>query len=111
MAKISALPNLSIISGFRGKVDFYINHQTCDPELAGAGIPCARKWPRSPGHLRASAVEAQWADFADASRLWTSLSPEIQDQYNQMATSSGMSGRDLFTRGYITGLYRYEPPA
>jgi len=110
MAKLKVLPSLAIISGFREKVDFYINHQTCDPELKGPGIPCARKWPRSPGHKRAPAVEAQWPAFSNASKLWSTLSPEIQAAYNEMASGTGLSGRDFFTRSYLTGLFRYEFP-
>lgn len=110
MAKLKVLPSLAIISGFRGKIDFYINHQTCDPELKGAGIPCARKWPRSPGHERAPAVEAQWQPFSDSSKLWSTLSPEIQAAYNEMAEGTGLTGRDMFTRSYLTGLFRYDFP-
>lgn len=110
MAKLTALPHMDIISGFRGVIDFYINHQTCDPELKGAGIPCARKWPRSPGHDRAPAVEAQWQAFSDSSKLWSTLSPEIQAAYNEMAQGTGLTGRDMFTRSYLTGLFRYDFP-
>jgi len=110
MAKLKALPSLAIISGFRGKIDFYINHQTCDPELQGTGIPCARKWPRSPGHDRAPAVQAQWQAFSDASKLWATLSDDIQQAYIAMAEGTGLSGRDMFTRSYLTGLFRYDFP-
>lgn len=110
MAKLKVLPHLAIIDGFKGVVDFYVNHQTCDPELKGPGIPCARKWPRSPGHLRAPAVEAQWPAFAYAAAEWNNLSQEIRDAYNEMASGTGLSGRDMFTRSYLTGLYRYEFP-
>ena len=108
MAKLKVLPHLDIIDGFKGKVDFYLNHQTCDPDLKGKGIPCARKWPRSPGHLRAPAVMARWSAFAYSSSEWNNLSPEIQSGYNEMASGTGLSGRDMFTRSYLTGLYRYE---
>jgi len=110
MAKLTALPSLAIISGFRGKIDFYINHQTCHPEFRGAGIPCARKWPRSPGRKRAPAVEAQWQAFSDSSKLWSTLSLEIQAAYNKMAEGTGLTGRDMFTRSYLSGLYRYDFP-
>lgn len=110
MAKLTALPHMDIIDGFKGKVDFYINHQTCDPELKGEGIPCARKWPRSPGHERAPAVMATWEAFAYAAAKWNDLSQEIQDAYREMASGTGLSGRDMFTRSYLTGLYRYPYP-
>lgn len=102
MAKLLNLPSQTIIDGFKGTIDFYVH----------CGVACARSWPRSPGHRRAPAVEAQWADFAYASRIWTQMSAELQAFYNHQAESSRWSGRDLATRGYLANLYRYEftPP-
>ncbi len=97
MAKIGKLPGNRVISGFKGTLDYYI----------WMGIACVRKWPRSPGHKRTPAVQAQWPAFTTASRLWNRLSPEVQDTYKRMAIPMGKSGRDLFTRGYLSGLYRY----
>lgn len=100
MATLTALPETAIISGFKGSVDFYVY----------MGIPVARSWPRSPGRLRAPSVEAQWPVFSYAAKEWNNLSPDVQAAYNELAQSSGLDGRDLFTRGYISGLYRYELP-
>lgn len=108
MAKLKVLPELAIIDGFKGKVDFYLYHPTCDPSLKGPGIPVARKWPRSPGHLRAQAVMDQWSDFSYAASAWNLLSEEIQSAYRALAVGSGLSGRDLFSRSYLSGLYRYD---
>lgn len=108
MAKLTGMPSLAIIDGFRGKIDFYQYHPTCDPENRGEGVAVARKWPRSPGHLRSAAVMAQWADFSYSSGAWLLLSKEIQEAYLALAAGSGLSGRDLFTRSYLSGLYRYE---
>lgn len=110
MATLKTLPHQDIISGLKGKIDFYVYHASKDPELRGKGTVCARKWPRSPGHKRAPAVEAQWPAFTYAASHWTNLSQEIQDAYNEMATGTGLSGRDMFTRSYLTGLYRYDFP-
>jgi len=93
MAKLTALPSLAIISGFKGKIDFYL----------WMGIPVARKWPRSPGHKRAPAVEAQWADFATASRLWGEMSQELQDAYIESAHGTTLSGRDLAAKAFLSG--------
>lgn len=92
MAKIDKLPSLAIISGFRGVVDFYVH----------CGQPCARKWPRSPGHDRAPAVQAGWPAFAWAASYWNSLSPEVRDAYKQMAQGTNMTPRDLFTKSIIS---------
>jgi len=93
MAVIPAMPSEAIISGFKGTIDYYLHW----------GIACVRKWPRSPGHFRAPAVEAGWLAFTEASRLWIILSPEIQRAFEEMASGSGLSGRDMFERCYLSG--------
>lgn len=95
MAVLTKLPGLAIINGFKKTIDFYVY----------MGLPCARKWPRSPGHQRAPAVEEQWPPFAWASSNWNSLSPEIQDQYRRMAAGTHLTGRDIFTKGFISAQY------
>ena len=94
MAKIKALPGQEVISGFKGVIDYYV----------WKGIACVRSWPRSPGHKRAPAVEAQWSAFAQASKMWTSLSPEVQEAYKRMAAGTSWSGRDVFTKTYLNPL-------
>lgn len=91
MAKITKMPGLSIINGFKGTLDFYL----------WKGIACVRSWPRSPGHDRAPAVQAQWAQFAFAGSYFTSLSPEVQAVWNDMAKGFPLTGRDLFTKAFI----------
>jgi len=100
MAKLAQLPALNIIDGFKGTVDFYVHR----------GIPCARMWPRSPGHDRSPEVEAQWPAFAYAAREWKNLSKAMQRTYEQLAKGSGLTGRDMQIRAYLTGLYRYPTP-
>ncbi|MBA7521988.1 hypothetical protein ES705_14100 [subsurface metagenome] len=97
MAKLTGMPSMAIIDGFKGNVDFYVY----------MGVPVARAWPRSPGRHRAAAVEARWPSFTQAAREWKNLSPEMQAFYNKWAEGSGLSGRDLQVRAYLTGLYRY----
>jgi len=106
MSKLGALPALAIIDGFKGVIDYYVNHQTCDPELAGPGIPCARSWPRSPGQKRAPLVEAQWPAFTWAASNWNSLSPEVQEAYRKTAQGTNLTARDLFTKAFITDYFR-----
>ena len=97
MAVLKNMPEASIIDGFKGKIDFY-EHR---------GQVCVRKWPRSPGHKRAPAVEAQWSVFAAAVSGWSSLPDYIRSDYRRWASPSTLSGRDLFIKGYISGIYRY----
>ncbi len=98
MAKLTALPSLAIIDGFKGTVDYYVHR----------GIPCARKWPRSPGHRRAPGVEAQWPAFALATQLWNQISEAVQDAYRATATGSTLSGRDLSAKAYLSGYIHPE---
>jgi len=94
VAKIKALPGQQVISGFKGVVDYYV----------WRGIACARRWPRSPGHRRAPAVMAQWSAFSEASKLWNALSPEVQEAYKRMSAGTHWSGRDVFTKSYLSPL-------
>ena len=100
MAKLLIMPEQDIIDGFRGIVDFYV----------WKGIPCARAWPKSPGKVRSEAVMAQWPLFAYAAREWNNLTQAVRDAYSHLATNSGLSNKDMFTRAYISGLYRYPTP-
>lgn len=92
MAKITKMPSMTVIDGFKGKIDFYVH----------CGQPCVRKWPRSPGHSRALSVEAQWPAFAWAASSWLSLSLEVRDAYNRMASGTNLTGRDIFVKSFIT---------
>ena len=98
MAIIKAMVGREVISGFRGVIDFYLHD----------GIPCARRWPRSPGHFRAPAVMAGWVPFTTAVQLWNQASPFVRDTYNVLAPDTGLSGRDWFMRAYLSGIFRYE---
>lgn len=92
MAKVAKMPSRAIISGFKGKVDFYVY----------MGLACARKWPRSPGHKRAPAVQEHWLAFAWACQNWNSLTPSIQQAFRNMAAGSNMTGRDIFIKSYLS---------
>ena len=97
MATLKTLPSMDIISGLKGWVDFYL----------WMGIPVARRWPRSPGPRRAPQVEAQWSAFSYIAKLWSTLPEYMQEPYRKLAAGSGLVGRDMFSRAYLTGLYRY----
>jgi len=94
------MPHEAIIDGFKGSIDFYFN----------MGIPCARAWPKSPGKARSPGVKAGWSPFSYATKEWRRLSLSVQEAYNSMSTNSGLSGRDMQMRAYMTGLYRYPLP-
>ncbi|MBA7568527.1 hypothetical protein ES708_10256 [subsurface metagenome] len=100
MAIITEMIGEKIISGFRGTLDFYYY----------MGVPCVRRWPRSPGHIRSPEVMAGWAPFSYSVREWNNLSPEVRRAYEIMAGDSGLSDRDMFMRSYMKGLYRNPIP-
>jgi hypothetical protein len=96
LAKIKKLPSQAIISGFKGKLDYFVHD----------GQPCVRSWPRSPGKRRSLGVEAQWPAFRYAAQAWITLPEEIKDAYRKMAENTGLTGRDMFSRSYLS----MEPP-
>jgi len=101
VAKIKELPGLKIISGFKGKLDFYY----------WMGIPCVRMWPSKIGPNRSPSVMSTWAAFTYAARSWTDLPPDIQELYNFMASDTILTGRDLFARSYLSGAFAYPTGA
>lgn len=91
---------MAIIAGYKGVIDYYV----C------SGIPCARRWPRAPAMPRTPEVQAQWPLWTTAAQEWKHLSPDMAAAYKTLAQASGLSGRDLQMRAYITGLYRNPLP-
>lgn len=91
MAKLIALPELAIISGFKGTLDFYV----------WMGIPVCRKWPNRPSKPKTAAEQAQWPVFSDAVKLWNTLAPEVRAAYETMASGSTMTGRDMSMKMYL----------
>jgi len=85
-----------VISGFRGVIDFYYCR----------GTACARSWPRKPSGHRAPAVSAQWPRWAYISKHWNYLSPAVRRAYEQTATGSSWTGRDLFMKAFISTYFR-----
>lgn len=101
MAIIKEMVGQKVIDGFKGVIDFYFY----------MGVPCARAWPKAPGKSRSYEVQAQWPIFTTVAKLWRELSPEVKEAYNEMAAVTNLTGRDMFTRGYISGTLRfYAPP-
>ena len=95
MAKLTALPSLEVINGFKGTIDYYLHD----------GVPCARKWPCSPGHFRTPAVMAGWVPFTYAAQHWTDLPLELKEAYNTMAVGTPLTGKDIFIKGYLSNAH------
>lgn len=99
MAKLANMPSTAIIDGFKGVIDYYVHD----------GIPCARRWPRSPSAPRAPAVQATWQVFIDAVALWPTLSPAVMQAYKDMAVDTTLTGRDYFMKSYMIGAVEIVP--
>lgn len=97
MAKIKELPAEAIIGGFKGTIDYYLHD----------GIPCVRRWPQSPGKIRSPAVMEQWAAWSYVASAWRDLDPRLRSLYERMSKGSSLTGRDLFTRSYLSGAFFY----
>jgi len=91
MAILAALPSAAIIGHMAGTIDYYL----------WMGIPCARSWPCARRVPITPQERAAWPIFTIATRLWNTLTPEIQAAYNTMASGSTLSGRDMATKLYI----------
>lgn len=93
MAIVKEMPSEAIISGFKGHIDFYY----------WKDIAVCRRWPKKPSALRNENVRAQWPAFSYIAAAWSLLTPELQRLYNVQATGTVLTGRDLFTRSYLSG--------
>lgn len=93
MAKLGALPEVDIISGFKGVIDYYVRD----------GVAICRRWPRTPaGHL-SPATKTQWSYFAEAVASWNIVDPEVRAAYISMASGSTLTGRDMMIKLYLNG--------
>lgn len=100
MAIIKEMVGERVISGFKGTLDFYYYK----------GIACVRAWPKSPGSNRSQAVQSGWPLFSYAAKEWRNLSPVVQRTYVQLAVGTALSGRDIFSRAYMKGIFRNPIP-
>lgn len=95
MAKIKTMVGQEVISGFKGVIDFYVY----------MGIPCARKWPKKTGKIRSPAVMEQWFSWRYITQVWNQIDPAIQDAYRDTAQNTNLTGRDLFSKNFISASY------
>ncbi len=91
------LPASRIISGFKGKIDFYYY----------MGVACVRRWPRNRGRSQTPDSVAQQPAFIYVSKLWTAVSPFVKSYYHTLTFDCGLHHKDWFTRGYYGKIYRY----
>lgn len=84
MARIAGVPPRGTVLGFKGILDFY----------AWKGQPCVRRWPRSPGKLRAPAVMAQWDDFKHVTQGFKTIDGTVMPALSSMVTGTQLVQKD-----------------
>jgi hypothetical protein len=90
VAKLRSLPELEVIKGFRGILDFYVHK----------GIPCARRWPRRPRVPRSPASQQTAALFATAVKAFSSADASVRAAAKAMVSQSDLTWRDAMLRAY-----------
>jgi len=91
VARLTALPSIDIIRGFKGTIDFYL----------WRGLPCARKWPRRAPGRRTDAEIASSALFGEVSTNYRLLAPLALAAFQEAAKDQPRTARDL----YISAVY------
>lgn len=86
MPKITKLPSLDIIHGFRGVLDFYM----------WKSIPCVRKWPVNPKSHHSEATKAAAVIFGAVSKAYSLLGPVPLAAYVEDAQDQPRTPRDIY---------------
>lgn len=94
MAVLTRIPELAIIKGFKGTLDFYV----------WKGIPCCRKWPTYSPYTPHPSELANQTDFAYINKLWGTVTRAVQNAYREMARPTVYTGKDLFVMAYMKGI-------
>jgi len=100
MAKLTKLPDKSIIDGLKGSLDFYTLH--LNPTLS-EGIHCCRSWPRFDPEKLTEASKAAAAVFGYISSLLSSLPDNLVQAYRSQTSGTRLTWRDLAIRSYLNG--------
>lgn len=91
MARIKGGLSQVAVDTLAGCVDFYY----------WKGIVVARKWPRWPVRVPHPEEKSVQTIFGYATQMWKWLPEYLKQSYREMAVSSPVTGRDIFTRAYI----------
>lgn len=101
MARLTALPSIDIIRGFKGVLDFYL----------WKGLPCVRRWPRMTKAKQTQASKDAAALFGQISSDYRLLPPLALEAYQIEAATQPRTARDLYISGAYGHLHeRSEPP-
>ena len=95
MAKLTKLPSLDIIRGFKGVIDFY----------QWKGIPCARAWPRFRPQNWTAPSRASAALFGLIIKAWALTGAAAKDLYTQDAADQPRHARDIYVSAVLGHLH------
>lgn len=91
MARLTELPSIDIIRGFKGVLDFYL----------WRGLPCVRSWPRTPKSRQTEATKAAALLFGQVLKNYRLLADMVLVAYQDIATGTPRTARDV----YVSGAY------
>ena len=101
MARLTALPSIDIIHGFKGTLDFYL----------WKGLPCARKWPYNPKSHHSQATIAAAATFGAVLKFYALLADTVLASFKEDAKDHTRTARDIFMSAKYGKLHsRTVPP-
>lgn len=99
MARLTALPSLEIIRGFKGKIDFYL----------WKGLPCARAWPRYRQERTTPGSKAAAALFGQILKGYGLLCAEAKAWFAEDAKDQPRTPRDLYVSAVLGHLHERTP--
>ncbi|MBA7653711.1 hypothetical protein ES703_61568 [subsurface metagenome] len=100
MARLTKLPEKSIIDGLKGTLDFYIIH--LNPTIE-EGIPVCRTWPRYNPENRTQASKDASAIFGYVSKAVILLPLDLQESLRIQVSGTRLTWKDLSIRAYLNG--------
>lgn len=95
MPRLNRLPALEVIRGLKGVLDFYY----------WKGIPCVRKWPRTPPSHRTAKSLAAAALFGAVVHAYALVGGAVKALFDQDAADQPRTGRDLYVSAVFGHLH------
>jgi len=100
MARLTALPSIDIIQGFKGVLDFYL----------WKGLPCVRKWPYTPPSKRTAGTKSAASLFGEILKSYRLTADTVLEAYQEMAKGAPRTPRDIYVSGTLGHLHERTPP-
>lgn len=100
MARLTALPSVDIIRGFKGTLDFYL----------WKGLPCVRAWPRWRPARQTDASKASAALFGAVVKGYNLLGEGPLTAFREAATDQTRSARDIYVSAVLGHLHDRTAP-